>query len=366
VGGNRFDLLVDGEATFSAMLQQIGGARQFILIQFYIFRDDDIGRRFQAALIERARAGVKVYFLYDQIGSTVTADFLKGMREAGIHCNHFDPGRKGSRLQLNFRNHRKIVVVDGSTAFVGGFNVGDDYLGRYPRIGRWRDTHLRVEGPCAAQAQIAFFKDWHWAADELPDVGFRVEPCAGVAADAGGQALIWHTGPADPQPECQLGWLEVINSCRERLWIANPYFVPPEPILEAIRLALLRGVDVRILVPGTNDSVLVALASNVHLSDLASCGAIIHRWTDGFMHQKVCLADGQLAIVGTANLDHRSVFINFEITAMVFDSALVTAVEAMLECDFARSEQISLEEFRNAGFWRKLACRAANLCSPML
>lgn len=364
MGGNRLDLLIDGQATFDSMLHDIGRAQQFVLIQFYIFRDDDIGRRFQAALIERARAGIRVFFLYDQIGSSLTADFIRGMKDAGIQCNRFDPGRKGSRLQLNFRNHRKIVVVDGTSAFVGGLNVGDDYLGRYPRVGRWRDTHLRIEGPCAAQAQVAFFKDWYWATDELPDADFRVERCVDETFDA--HALVWHTGPADPQPECLIGWLEVINTCRERLWIANPYFVPPEPVLEAIRLALIRGVEVRILVPGRNDSVLVALASNVHLSDLASCGALIHRWRDGFMHQKACLADSDLAIIGTTNLDHRSIFINFEIAAIIVDADTITSVERMLEEDFAHSEQVSLEEFRNAGFWRKLACRAANLCSPML
>jgi cardiolipin synthase len=364
LSGNRLDLLVDGRATFDAMLHDIERAEQFILIQFYIFRDDGIGRRFQAALIERARAGVKVFFLYDEVGSSLTAGFLREMNEAGIHCNRFDPGRKGSRLQFNFRNHRKIIVVDGVSGFVGGLNVGDDYLGLYPRVGRWRDTHLRIEGPCAAQLQVAFFKDWYWASDELPDVEFRVQRCGDDSHDA--HALVWHTGPADPQPECLLGWLEIINTSRERLWIANPYFVPPEPVLEAIRLALLRGVDVKLLVPGRNDSVLVSLASNVHLSDLANCGAAVYRWNDGFMHQKVCLADSDLAIIGTTNLDHRSIFINFEVAAITVDRKLVTDVERMLECDFAISTHVSLEEFRNAGFWRKLACRAANLCSPML
>ncbi len=362
--GNRLNLLIDGQATFDSMLEDISNARAFVLIQFYIFRDDEIGRRFQVALIERARAGVKVYFLYDQIGSSLTRDFIRGMKEAGIQCNRFDPGRKGSRLQLNFRNHRKIVVVDGLTAFVGGLNVGDDYLGRYPRVGRWRDTHLRIQGPCAAQAQIAFFKDWYWAADVLPDVEFNVMRCPAETPDA--HALLWHTGPADPQPECLIGLLEIINTCRERLWIANPYFVPPEPILEAIRLALIRGVEVRILVPGRNDSILVSLASNVHLSDLASCGASVYRWADGFMHQKVCLADSELALIGTTNLDHRSIFINFEIAAITVDTDTVIAVERMLEQDFARSEHVSLDEIRNVGFWKRLACRAANLCSPML
>lgn len=362
--GNQLDVLIDGEATFDAMLDAVARAEHFVLIQFYIFRDDGIGRRFHDALVERARAGIRVFFLFDEIGSSITRDFRQGLDKAGVQCRRFDPGRKGSRLQINFRNHRKIVVVDGTVAFVGGLNVGDEYLGRNRKVGRWRDTHLRIEGPCAAQAQVAFFKDWWWAADELPQANFVVQRCSNEEKDT--HALVWHTGPADPQPEALIGWLELINSARERLWIANPYFVPPEPILEALRLALLRGVDVRLLVPGQNDSKLVALASSVHLADLASCGAQVWRWSDGFMHQKVCLADGDLAVIGTTNLDHRSIFINFEIAVMAVDRELVEQVERMFEADFGQSERVSLDEFRNAGYLRKLACRAANLCSPML
>jgi cardiolipin synthase len=363
LSGNKLTLLVDGPATFDAMLTEIASAQRFILIQFYIFRDDDIGRKFQRALIERAGAGVSVYFLYDEVGSRLPWGFMAAFDKAGVHYRRFDPGRKsGNRLQINFRNHRKIVVVDGAVAFVGGLNVGDDYLGLYPKVGRWRDTHLRIEGPCAAQAQIAFLKDWYWAADHLPKTGLPVRRCP--MSDS--LALVWHTGPADPQPECQLGWLELINATRERLWIANPYFVPPEPILEALRLALLRGVEVKLLLPGWSDNRLVALASRVPQADLANCGAQIYRWRDGFMHQKVCLADNGLAMIGTTNLDHRSIFINFEIAVMSTDARLIGDVERMLEVDFAHSERISLDEYRNARYWEKLACRAANLCSPML
>lgn len=359
---NRTTLLIDGEATFEAMLSAIAEARRFVLIQFYIFRDDEIGRRFQAAMIERARAGVTVCFLYDEVGYRLGARFLEPLREAGVSCNRFDPGRKGTRFQINFRNHRKVVIVDGSCAFLGGINVGDDYLGKYSSRGFWRDTHLRVDGPAAGQAQVAFFKDWFWATDELPPVAFQIRP------EDGGEArvLVWHTGPADPQPECLLSWLMVINNARERLWLATPYFVPPEPVLHALRLAMMRDVDVRLLVPARNDNLLVHLASQVHLADMANCGAHVYRWTDGFMHQKVCLADDGLVIIGAANLDHRSIFINFEISALCVNEALSLDVMRMLERDFERSERVSLDELRNAGYWRRLACRTANLFAPML
>lgn len=360
--GNRLRLLCDGEAGYRAMLEAIAGARDFILIQFYIFRADSTGRRFQQALIERARAGITVCFLYDEIGASMPRRFLREMTDAGICCHRFDPGRKGLRFQINFRNHRKIIVVDGEQAFLGGMNVGDDYLGRHRHVGPWRDTHLAIEGPGATQAQIAFFKDWYWATDELPKVEFRVRQIEQETA----HLLVWHTGPADPQPECLLYWLELLNAARERIWIATPYFVPPEPILHALRLALVRGVEVRLLVPGWNDNRLVNLASQVHLADMANCGAEVHRWRHGFMHQKVALIDHALAVVGSANLDHRSVFINFEISALSTDPVFITEVEAMLEADWQSSRRISLDEYRNAGYWRRLACRAANLFSPML
>lgn len=360
-GGNRVELLIDGEATYAAMLAAIAAAQHDVLVEFYIFRDDDIGRRFRDALVERARHGVQVYLLHDPVGARLGRAFLCSLDESGVRCHSFDPGRKGSRLQINFRNHRKIVVVDGAIAFVGGLNVGDDYLGKDPVMGRWRDTHLRIDGPAAVQAHLAFCKDWYWATDELPDAPLRVVPALGDA-----RVLVWHTGPSDPQPECLLAWLELIGRARERIWIASPYFVPPDPIQQALRLALVRGVEVQLLVPGKNDNRMVDLASQVHLAELASCGAAIHRWRDGFMHQKVCLVDSELAMVGTTNLDNRSIFINFEIFALSDDAGLVDDVARMLEADFAAAERISLDEFRNASYLRRLSCRAANLFAPML
>jgi len=362
LGGNAVELLVDGEDTYAAILAAIAAARDFVLVQFYIVRDDGIGGRLREALAARAGAGVKVHFLYDEVGSTLGRGFLDALREAGVHCHPFDPGRKGSRLQINFRNHRKVVVVDGTVAFVGGHNVGDDYLGLHPDVGPWRDTHLRIKGPAAAQAQIAFFRDWFWACDAAPDVPFHVRPAEGGEAEV----LVWPTGPADPQPECLMMHLAAIGAARKRLWLATPYFVPPEAVLQALRLALLRGVDVRILVPGWNDNRVVGWASQVHLADLAGCGAHVHRWPRGFMHQKVLLVDDCLTLVGTANLDNRSMFINFEVTALCVHAPLVTAVASMLEKDFEHAPRVPQEEFRNAGYWHRLRCRAANLVSPML
>ena len=361
--GNRLQLLIDGEATFDAMLAAIATAQDSVLIQFYIFRDDGIGRRIQQALIERARAGVCVYMLYDELGSRPARRFLTELADASVQCHLFNPNRRGYRFQFNFRNHRKLLVVDGRIAFLGGINIGDDYLGKYEKIGPWRDTHMSVEGPAASQAQVAFFKDWYWATDQLPRANFHLQP---VASGEDDHALVWHTGPADAQPECLLLWLSLINAAQTRIWIANPYFVPPEPIVQALRLALVRGVEVRLLVPARNDNLLVQLASQPYLADMIKTGAAVYEWHDGFMHQKTCLIDDDLAMIGSANLDNRSIFINFEISAVLVAPEFINQVTDMLEMDFARARQRSIQQFHDVGMPRRLLCRAATMLAPML
>lgn len=361
--GNRLQLLIDGEATFDAMLAAIAQAQDSVLIQFYIFRDDGIGRRIQQALIERARAGLCVCMLYDEIGSRPARRFLDELAQASVQCHLFNPNRRGYRFQINFRNHRKLLVVDGRIAFLGGINIGDDYLGKYEKIGPWRDTHMSLEGPAAAQAQVAFFKDWYWATDQLPRAAFNLQPAASGEDD---HALVWHTGPADAQPEALLQWLALINAARERIWIANPYFVPPEPILQALRLALVRGVQVRLLLPGRSDNLLVQLASQTYLADMIKSGAAVYQWHDGFMHQKTCLIDDDLAMIGSTNLDNRSIFINFEISALLVAPEFVEQVTTMLEMDFARARQASIQQYHDAGMLHRLLCRAANMLAPML
>ena len=359
--GNELTLLIDGEETFEALFEAIASAQSYLLVNFFIVKNDRVGQRFKQALIDRANAGVRVYFLYDELGSNkLSRAYLKELEAAGISHASFGRNRHWvSRVQLNFRNHRKIVVVDGKEAFIGGINVGDEYLGRDQRFGAWRDTHLKLKGPSVQAIQLVFIEDWNWAADEIPDLEW-----SGQAETADQIAAVIPTGPADPVESWQLVVAEMANTARERLWIATPYFVPDGGVLTALQAASIRGVDVRILIPEKADHLLVWLSAFTYFEQSIACGIKLFRYTRGFLHQKVMLSD-QLACVGTANLDNRSFRLNFEISALSADPAFADEVAHMLEIDFTQSCEVKVEEFTERSFMFRLACRAARLMAPV-
>ena len=362
--GNAAQLLIDGEETFSAILSAIEAATDYILIQFYIVRDDQIGKEFKRALIAKARQGVRIYFIYDEIGShALPKSYLKKLSQSGIKVTAFNSIKgKGNRFQINFRNHRKIVVVDGKQAFIGGLNIGDDYLGKDRRLSPWRDTHLLMRGPAVQCIQIAFLKDWYWAVREFPKVRWQVEPIG----EKNETALVLPTGPGDKLDSCSLFLVSLINTACTRFWVASPYFVPNESVLTALKLAALRGVDVRILLPDRPDHLFVYLASFSYAAEMQSVGVKVYRYTAGFMHQKVMLVDGAIAGVGTVNLDNRSFQLNFEIMAFIVGSGFVASVERMLQADFAASSLVKPSDYEKKTFWFKLAVRGACLLSPLL
>ncbi len=361
--GNRCRLLVNGDATFESILKGIAAARHYILVQFFIVHPDDLGRRFKAALIERARAGVKVYFLYDRIGSVgLSRAYTRELRAAGVHVAVFRVGRGWlNRFRINFRNHRKIVVVDGSCSWVGGHNVGDDYLGRGPRFSHWRDTHVKMEGPVTLAVQLSFVEDWHWACGCLPEVSWA--PPAAVGSEP---VLCIPTGPGDLVESCSLMMVQTINSATRRCWILSPYFVPDVAVIKALQLAALRGVDVRILIPANPDKRVVWWAAHSYLAEVAVAGVRMYTYRDGFMHQKVFLVDDSLAGVGTANLDNRSLRINFEITMAFTDAEFIRRVETMCRADFAAADPLTTDDVYRRSLAFRLAIRAARLFSPIL
>jgi cardiolipin synthase len=364
--GNRVELLVDGERTFDSILEGLKSAKKYIFFQFYIIRDDDLGRRLGRVLTDKAREGVRVFLLYDEIGSRPfsRSRLLKQLRTTGVQAVPFNTtqGRR-NRFQLNFRNHRKTVVVDGREAWIGGHNVGDEYLGRSPKFGRWRDTHMRLEGPAALGAQIAFVEDWRWAADEtLSELDW--EPSRSENGSA--QALVIASGPADDVETASLMYTQAINAATHRIWIASPYFVPDDAIVQSLQLAALRGVDVRILIPEISDSALVKLAAYSYFDEVSATGVSFYRYQDGFLHGKVMLIDDSVAAVGTANFDNRSFRLNFEITSLVADQEFAQAVETMFEDDFANSRRMEPGEYEKKNYLFRVATRIARLASPVL
>jgi cardiolipin synthase len=361
---NKSRLLIDGQETFRSIFEGIESAEQYILVQFFIVKDSAVSRKLQSKLIQKAKENVKVYFLYDEIGShKLPQSYLRDMQIAGIVTSAFHTTKgKTNRFQLNFRNHRKIVVMDGKIAYVGGHNVGDEYLGEHPKFGAWRDTHVKIEGPAVQFIQFCFVEDWYWATKGIPELNW--EPCG---AENGRQdALVIASGPADRLETCGLMFVQAINGARERVWIASPYFVPDLQILSALKLAVLRGVDVRILLPEKADHRTVYLASFSYYQNTLPLGIKIYRYTAGFMHQKVFLIDSRCAAVGTANLDNRSFRLNFEITLLNYDSLFVKQVETMLSNDFARSQPATMDDYTHRPFLFKLAVRSARLLAPIL
>ena len=360
---NSVKLLVDGQDTFSEIFRSIETAQKYIFIQFYIVRADELGTRLQKLLISKAQQGIQVLFLYDEVGSSDISDaFLSEMKSAGIECRPFATRQGlGNFFQLNFRNHRKIVIVDGDTAFVGGHNVGDEYLGKSAHYGLWRDTHIQVSGPAATPIQSVFLADWAWASQTRQ----KFEP-APPKLPGSTRVLSIATGPADDQPKCLLWLLEIINMAKSRLWISSPYFVPEESLINALHLAALRGVDVRLLVPQKPDHLIVRLASFSYLPEILRAGVKVFAYKKGFLHQKAFLVDDMLSGIGTVNMDNRSVRLNFEIMTLIADRSFGSEVARMFEADFINSAAVALASFETVGFLRHIFGRLARLFSPIL
>jgi cardiolipin synthase len=355
--GNRVTLLVDAEATYDAMLEAIAAAESYVLVQFYIVRDDGSGRALRDALIEKARSGVRVHFLYDEIGSMkLPSTYLDAMRAESIEVSGFRTTQGiRNRFQINFRNHRKLLIVDGRTGFIGGHNLGDEYL-------KYRDTHLRIDGPAAQQIQLTFLKDWYWATRQVAEASTEIQ-----LADGQDQAVsIANTGPADTLPGCSVLFTTLVNTATERVWITSPYFVPDDVLVRALQAAALRGVDVRILLPGKADQRLVELASFTYYADMTDCGVRLYRYRGRFMHQKVILVDDGLAGVGTVNLDNRSLYLNFEETALVADVGFATQIDAMLRADLECCDEVDRTLFDGKPLYFRAAARIARLASPIL
>ncbi|MGB5632824.1 MAG: cardiolipin synthase [Waterburya sp.] len=362
--GNQIELLINGQQGYEEMLQAIAQAQDYILLQSYIINNDFTGNQFKQALIDKANQGVRVNLLYDKIGSRkLPRNYLKSLRQHGIRVSGFgSTRRKGNRFRINFRNHRKILIVDGQVAFMGGLNIGDEYLGKNPRFGSWRDTHLKIKGAGVQCLQSVFLGDWYWVAREIPQVRWQVQQ----SAKHNQTVLILPTGPADKLHNCNLFFLSLIERSRTRLWIASPYFVPNTSILNALQLATLRGVDVRIILPNSPDHLTAYLCSFSYYTELQAVGIKLYRYSSGFMHQKTILVDRDISGVGTVNLDNRSFYLNFEVMTFSIDSHFVQSVETMLQKDLNSSRLVNLDVYQKKPFWFKLAARVSRLLAPIL
>ena len=360
---NKTRLLINGRETFEDIFQGISEAKDYILIQSYIINDDQLGNQLLDLLVKAVKKNIRVMLLYDDIGCYhLSESYLNRLIQAGVTTNSFHSTRNiQNRFQLNFRNHRKIVIVDGKTAWLGGHNIGDEYLGRNPKYPNWRDTHIRLDGPSALGAQLSFVEDWHWATDEALLLNWTPNP----VKQGDQRVLILPSGPSDPFETASLMMQHAMHVAKDRIWIASPYFVPDEGVQQALRLAALRGVDVTILIPEKPDNLLIYLSAYSFVAGILKAGVKIMRYQRGFLHQKVFLVDDYLAAVGTANMDNRSFRLNFEITAIVDNKEFAKQVETMLLNDFSQSNEMLIEEIEAKPLWFTILSRAAYLSAPV-
>lgn len=359
--GNQVRLLINGEAGFEAMFSAMASAEHVLLVQFFIIHDDVLGRRLQRILLERAAAGVKVCVLFDGIGShALPRHYVNTLRAGGVAIHPFSTRRWRNRFQLNFRNHRKILVVDGRCGFVGGLNVGDEYLGLKPPLAPWRDTHMELRGPALADLQQLFANDWAWITGSPPPL-VPIDEGRGEA-----ETLVVASGPADAQETGSLFFTAAIHAARHRVWLSTPYFVPDHAVQSALQLAVLRGVDVRVLIPSRPDHRTVFLASTLYAAHAIRSGIRMYRYQPGFVHQKVMLIDDDTAAVGSMNVDSRSFRLNFEVMALTVDRPFASSVATMLATDFSHAVEIGEGEYRDASYLRRVAMHVARLFDPLL
>jgi cardiolipin synthase len=367
--GNRVDLLINGPAAFEQMFEAIGRAEKYILIQFYIVRSDRFGEELKTLLLQQAARGVQIYFLFDEIGSyAVSPGYLRELRAGGVRIQPFSSTRgPRNRFQLNFRNHRKVLVIDGLEGYLGGLNIGEEYLGLNEKFGMWRDTHVKLRGPALVGLQLPFVEDWHWATGEYLDLDWAPCGTCGIDPEAhdASNVLVLPSGPADEYPTASMMIQHAIHSATHRFWIASPYFVPDDAVQDALILAVLRGVDVRVLIPDRPDHILVYLSAFAFLGRMIDSGVRVFRYRPAFLHEKVFLVDGQVAGVGTVNLDNRSFRLNFEITAIVLGASFAHDVHEMFIRDFEKSHEVSATEVQHMPIWLRIASQLAHLLAPI-
>jgi cardiolipin synthase A/B len=342
--GNKVEVLSQTPRTMELIEQAIEEARETLHLEYYIWRPDRTGTHLRDLLIQKAREGVAVRFLYDGIGSmTLSRRFLRPMREAGILVAAFLPGRAFlHRWSINLRSHRKILVADGRIGFTGGMNIGDEYLGKNPQLGFWRDTHLRLHGPSVVQLQQVFVEDWLFATNEELSLD-EVFPEPRESGDVVAQVLVGE--PIGDLSTFHSVLFAAINDARKQILITASYFVPPESLVTSLQTAARQGVRVRLVISGRSTYFWTLAAGRSYYESLLRAGVEIYEYQHGLMHAKTITIDGQWSLVGTANFDTRSLFLNFEVGVAVYDERIAAQLEEMFEADVARSTQVSLDRW---------------------
>lgn len=368
---NNVRLLINGENKFPSVLDALHGAKDHIHIEYYIYEDDAIGRSIENILIQKAQEGVTVRFIYDDFGSrSIRRKLVPRLKKLGVKAFPFYKViLMVAANRMNYRNHRKIIVVDGKIGFVGGINVSDRYINN-PTEGRklyWRDTHLRIEGPGVLHLQHIFLGDWNFCAKDNVQLTEKYFPNPSSYPAKGNKIVqIAASGPDSDTPTILFSILQAINLARTEILITTPYFIPGDSILDALIIASLGGVSVKLLVPGISDSMIVNAAARSYYDDLLAAGVEIYLYKKGFVHAKTLITDKKILMVGTANMDYRSFDLNFEVNAVVYDHEIGTALSNVFYEDLKDAEQIDVVEWKKRAWYKQLTEKIARLVSPLL
>lgn len=365
---NSVRVFTDGNEKFDALIEEMKNARKYIHVQYYIMSKGELLDRILTVLENKAAQGVEVRVLYDGMGGrNLSRKNIKRMKQAGIKVGEFFPAFLGRfQLRFNYRNHRKIVVIDGKKAFVGGFNIGDEYIGKVKKFGYWRDTHLEVTGDAVNDLHIRFLLDWNYAVKENL---FRFEKYfktkSYVKANKLGMQII-SSGPDSKRQEIRDNYLRLINKARERIYIQTPYFIPDEPVFTALKIAALSGVDVRVMIPCKPDHPFVYWATYSYAGDLLESGARCYCYDEGFLHAKGMVVDGMVSCYGTANMDMRSFALNFEVNAVIYDPEVSWQLEKAFLDDLTKCTEMTKYNYDRRNLTIRIKEQVSRLLAPLM
>lgn len=362
--GNSVDVYYNGYDFYTALLKEIKESRHHIHIEFYIFLSDETGNLIKDALIEKAREGVKIRIIIDDVGSwKIKKSFIKELKDNGIEIISFLPVNMPLiSNKINYRNHRKLVIIDGKTAFIGGMNIANRYI-KGLKWGIWRDTQIRIKGYTVHELQTIFFLDWNFATKEnITDQSYFPK------CDSSGSAtvLVATSTPFNEWRRIMQGLVLALTRAKKYFYIQTPYFMPTEPVICAMQTAALAGVDIRIIIPSRSDSTMTQLATRSYLKDILKAGVKVYFYKPGFIHSKMMVSDDTLSIIGSTNMDFRSFEQNFELNAFIFDRETALNIKEQFNKDQKDSKRITLHNWKKRPFYYKLKESIVRIFSPLL
>ncbi|GAA0429539.1 MAG: cardiolipin synthase [Bacillota bacterium] len=362
---NKVTIFTDGTEKFESLIADLEKATDHIHLLYYIIRDDQLGKRIADILIKKANEGIEVRVLYDDMGSrSLRRKYIRRLRRAGVEVEAFFPPKIPKiNFKINYRNHRKLGIIDGKVGYIGGFNIGDEYLGQDKKFGNWRDTHLRIYGDAVLHMQTRFILDWNQASRNdilYEDRYYNAVP----AGDVGVQIV--SSGPDSDWEQIKNGYIKMIMSAKDYIYIQTPYFIPDESLRDVLRIAALSGVDVKIMIPNKPDHPFVYWATLSYVGDLLDAGAEVYIYQNGFLHAKTIVVDGKIASVGTANIDVRSFRLNFEVNAFLYDKELTKRLVEAFKEDIVLSTQMTKKLYSKRSLGIRFKESISRLISPVL